>query len=124
MVVGLGLDLFDVNRLARELAEGGPAFTRSLFTPAEIEHCDRQRWPARHYAVCFAAKEAVAKALGLDPDLGWSWRDVDVLDDGGALHVRLHGPLHDALRRRGATRVHLAVSRSPRVALASVLLEA
>jgi holo-[acyl-carrier protein] synthase len=87
-VTGVGLDLLEIDRLARAL-ERHPRLAERLFTPAEREFAGARAEPARHLAARFCAKEAVAKALALrDGD----WHDVEVLGGGdGPPAVRLSG---------------------------------
>jgi holo-[acyl-carrier protein] synthase len=77
-VTGVGLDLLEIDRLARAL-ERRPRLAERLFTPGERAFAAQRGEPARHLAARFCAKEAVAKALALrDGD----WHDVEVLGGG------------------------------------------
>jgi len=85
---GAGIDLLDIDRLERAL-ERRPRLAERLFTDAERAYAAARARPGQHLAARFCAKEAVAKALGLE---AWSWRDIEVVGDG-APHIQLHGPL-------------------------------
>ncbi len=63
-IAGLGTDIADVARIAKMLSDYGETFLGRVFTPAEIAYCSRAAKPEIHYAGRFAAKEAMAKALG------------------------------------------------------------
>jgi len=82
--VTIGIDLLEVDRLARAL-ERRPRLAERLFTDAEraLAGASTQRLAAR-----FCAKEAVAKALRLE---AWGWRDVEVLGGDGPPVLHLHG---------------------------------
>ena len=58
MILGIGTDLLDVARMAKELEKKGADFRDTVFTPAEIEYCEAKRYPARHFAARFAAVPA------------------------------------------------------------------
>lgn len=89
-MTGVGLDLLEIERLERAL-ERRPGLAQRLFTDGERAYAASRARPAQHLAARFCAKEAVAKALGLE---AWSPRDVEVvLDAGGAPGIVLHGPL-------------------------------
>src|SRR6185369_10548238 len=77
-VTGVGLDLLEIDRLERALARR-PRLAERLFTDAERSFAAARGQPARHLAVRFCAKEAVAKALQLRV---WDWRDVEVCGGG------------------------------------------
>lgn len=83
----MGIDLLEVERMERAL-ERRPRLAERLFTDAEREYAAARARPGQHLAARFCAKEAVAKALGLE---AWNFRDVEVLSGGGRPTVRLHG---------------------------------
>jgi holo-[acyl-carrier protein] synthase len=91
-VGGIGLDLLEIDRLEDALARR-PALAERLFTAGERAYAAGKARPAQHLAVRFCAKEAVAKALELD---AWSWQDIEVVSEGGAPRIVLHGALADA----------------------------
>jgi holo-[acyl-carrier protein] synthase len=124
MVVGLGVDVFDVSRMEQALREGDPGFERGLFTDDEIAYCRRQHHPAAHFAARFAVKEAVLKALALDGASGASWRSVELsVTPGAAPAVILHGPLKEIARVRGIVRVLASFSHAGGLVAASAVLE-
>ncbi|KAA0252067.1 holo-[acyl-carrier-protein] synthase [Acidobacteria bacterium ACD] len=123
MILGIGTDLMDVSRMARELA-GASGFREELFTAAEIAYCETCRHPARHYAARFAAKEALVKALGPEAPAGVAWREAEVDRDGpGGPRLRLHGRLREAAARLGVRNVFVSVSHTDALASATVVLE-
>jgi holo-[acyl-carrier protein] synthase len=90
-VSGVGLDLLEIERLERALARR-PRLAERLFTDAERAYAAGKARPSQHLAARFCAKEAVAKALGLE---AWSWRDIEVVvaSGGGPPAIVLHGDL-------------------------------
>jgi holo-[acyl-carrier protein] synthase len=90
---GVGLDLLEIERLEAALARR-PALALRLFTEGEREYAAARSRPGQHLAARFCAKEAVAKALALE---AWSWRDIEVVSEGGPPRIVLHG----ALKGRG-----------------------
>jgi holo-[acyl-carrier protein] synthase len=124
MILGLGVDVFDVSRMERALREGDPGLTEHLFTPGEIDYCRRRPRSAEHYAACFAGKEAAFKAFALDEGSGASWRDVEIRFDGrGACTIVLHGRISQLAARLGVARILASISHTHRVAAAAAVLE-
>lgn len=106
MIVGVGVDLVEVDRMARALRRT-PSIASRLFTAAEREACgDRvDRLAAR-----FAAKEAVAKSMGTGIR-GFAFRDIEVVGDAlGKPHVLLHGAAREVAAHRGVERIHVTMS--------------
>lgn len=127
LIVGSGVDVIEVQRIERSLDRSGERFERRVFTPDEIACCRGTRRPAPHFAVRFAAKEAVMKAVGTGWARGVRWVDIETVPEPGALSdrlsLRLHGAVGQIATRRGSERCHLAVSRTRTHAMAVVLLE-
>lgn len=81
MIVGLGQDMCNIERIEATLARFGPRFTNRVFTEIEIEKAERRRRRAETYAKRFAAKEACAKALGTGvPRRGVHWKHMGVVN--------------------------------------------
>jgi holo-[acyl-carrier protein] synthase len=116
-VIGIGTDVLEVARMQAAL-ERTPTLRDRLFTPAE----QAVRTPAR-LAARFAAKEAVAKALGTGIT-GFAFRDIEVVgDQDGRPEVRLHGAAAEAATARGVVRVHVSLSHTGVVAVANAVAE-
>jgi holo-[acyl-carrier protein] synthase len=124
LIVGSGIDVIEIARVERALARSGARFEERVFSPAEIAHCRKFRRAAPHYALRFAAKEAVMKAVGTGWSRGVRWVDIETAPAGVAgLALRLHGRVGEIARERGAASAHLAVTRSRSHAVAVVVLE-
>lgn len=115
MIVAVGIDVVDVARFGRVL-ERRPGLRTRLFTDAERE------LPLASLAARFAAKEAVAKALGA-PD-GLAWHDCEVRSDGsGRPWLAVRGTVAAAATAQGVARWHLSLSHDGGVASAMVVAE-
>jgi holo-[acyl-carrier protein] synthase len=115
MIIGVGTDLVDVARFAASL-ERTPTLRDRLFTSAEAEQ------PMQSLAARFAAKEALAKALGAPA--GLSWQDAEVVrDERGRPSFTLTGTVAARAAELGATRVHLSLAHDADLATATVVLE-
>ena len=112
----IGLDLLEIDRLEAALARR-PALAQRLFTEGERAYAAARTRPAQHLAARFCAKEAVAKALALE---AWSWQDIEVVSEGGAPRVVLHG----ALAVRGGAAIELSLTHSRATAGAVALVRA
>ena len=96
----IGLDLLEIERLEGAL-ERRPRLAERLFTDAERAYAADRARPARHLAARFCAKEAVAKAVGIEG--GWAFREVEVVATGGAPAVLLTGRVAQAAAGRSVT---------------------
>ncbi len=115
-VVGVGVDVVDVERFARSL-ERTPRLAERLFTAEERVVARPERLAAR-----FAAKEALAKALGAPAGLGW--HDAEVVSDvGGRPRLVLRGTVAEAARACAADSWHVSLSHDAGIATAFVVLE-
>jgi holo-[acyl-carrier protein] synthase len=117
VIVGVGIDVVQVERLERALSRT-PQLGERLFTEAE-----RAQPRVESLAARFAAKEAVAKALGAPG--GLRWRDAEVVSEpGGRPRLVLHGGVAQEAAAQGITRWHLSLSHDGGVATAVVVAEA
>jgi holo-[acyl-carrier protein] synthase len=115
VIVGIGVDLVDIARLDQALRRT-PALAARLFTEGE------RGAPAASLAACFAAKEAVAKALGAPAGLRWA--DVEVLHgQAGRPALAVRGTVADAASRLGVRRWHLSLTHDGGVSVAFVVAE-
>jgi holo-[acyl-carrier protein] synthase len=123
MIVGLGIDVASVERVARSLERFGDRLWRRILTPGEREDLDARRGDrAVALAGRFAAKEAASKALGAPRDV-W-WHDVEVRRGAlGAPVMALVGPAAARAAQLGVRRSHLSISHDAGVAAAVVVLE-
>ncbi|MFC0359844.1 MULTISPECIES: holo-ACP synthase [Kytococcus] len=115
MIVGLGTDVVQVERLGRAL-DRTPALLARLFTEAE------QGLPLESLAARFAAKEAVAKALGSPPGLGFRQAEVARGEHGRPV-LRVSGEAARVAGALGVTRWHVSLSHDAGVAVATVIAE-
>lgn len=100
MILGLGNDIIDIDRIERTIARFGDRFLDRVFTPIERAKSDRRSQRAASYAKRFAAKEACAKALGTGLRHGVFWRDMGVVNlASGRPTIRLTGGAAEQLRR-------------------------
>ena|SRR3972149_2245434 len=124
MILGMGNDIFEVDRMKQELEQGGPEFRDRLFTVKEIAYCESKRYAAQHYAARFAAKEAFLKALSTGLRNGLSWKDIEVRHNAdGAPELVLSGKAHELAAQRGIEKTFLSMSHTVALAMASVVLE-
>jgi holo-[acyl-carrier protein] synthase len=125
VIVGLGVDLVEIERVRRLIdARGDRAMTR-LFTDGERAYAGYRVDPARHFAARIAAKEAAFKALaGNDLARGIGWRELELFPraDGGPV-LRLHGRAERRAAELGVTRVLVSISHTDTMAVAVVVLE-
>jgi holo-[acyl-carrier protein] synthase len=118
-IVGIGVDLIEIDRFAAALARR-PRLAERCFTPGEAAYCSSRAFPAQHYAVRFAAKEAVGKALGIGMT---RWREVEVVRGRGAPSIRLHGRYLARGEELGVERVLVSLSHGRDTATAFAIAE-
>lgn len=120
-VVGVGIDVVPVERFASVLART-PSLKTRLFTPAELVTNAGETRTAESLAARFAAKEALAKALGAGG--GMLWTDAEVLvDDVGRPTLAIRGTVRDRADSLGIARCHVSLSHDGGIAAATVIAE-
>jgi holo-[acyl-carrier protein] synthase len=124
VIVGLGLDITEVDRITAAIERRGAAILERLYTPREVAYCERHKNKFERYAARFAAKEATMKALGTGWRLGVRWRDIEVVNaPGGKPILNLEGVARNFADRLGVTNISLAITHSGNLALAQVIFE-
>ena len=124
MIVGTGIDIAEVPRIAESIERFGERFLRRVFTEGEIQYCDSKANRVERYAARFAAKEAAMKALGTGWSHGVRWRDIEVArQPGGRPTIKFHGKAQEFASRLNARNVSLSLSHTSEQAIASVILE-
>src|SRR5439155_16375508 len=124
MIVGSGIDISEVPRIAQAIVRFGQRFVRRVFTDGEIRYCDSKANRIERYAARFAAKEAAMKALGTGWSHGVRWRDIEVFRQPGSRPtIRFHGRAAEVATRLGTQNVSLSLTHTTEQAIASVILE-
>lgn len=125
MIVGLGIDISEVDRIETAILRRGERFLNRVFTAAEIAYCEKYKNRFERYAGRFAAKEAGMKALGTGWRRGVRWVDFEVIRlASGRPTLELRGRAQELAARLGVTRISLSITHSANTALAQVIFEA
>lgn len=124
MIGGIGTDLVEISRLEAVVERQGDRFIQRILTPEEQDQYRALAHPTRYLAKRFAAKEAVAKALGTGIGRGVSWQDILIQnDENGAPLAVLSGGALARMKHLGVERCHLSISDEQRYATAFVVLD-
>jgi holo-[acyl-carrier protein] synthase len=124
VIVGLGLDIAEIDRITAAITRHGAAILERLFTPTEVAYCESHKNKFERYAARFAAKEAAMKALGTGWTHGVRWRDIEVANaPGGKPTLRLQGVARQFAEKLGVRNISLTITHSGNLALAQVIFE-
>ncbi|MBM3549329.1 MAG: holo-ACP synthase [Alphaproteobacteria bacterium] len=129
MIIGLGTDLIDIDRIQATLDRFGDRFLQRIFTPLEQAKSDRRANRAASYARRYAAKEACSKALGTGFRRGVFWRDMGVVNDlSGRPTMLLTGGaakrLAELTPKGMDIRIDVSLTDEPPIAQATVIITA
>jgi len=120
MVVGIGTDIIEVDRIRRAIDRWGQRFLDHVYTPGEIGYCRARRRPELSFAARFAAKEAAMKALGRGPRGGVRWKSLEVVNQPSGAPIIRPGPeLRPLLGQR---KLLISLTHTRRQAMATALL--
>ena len=123
-VAGIGVDVVDCARIASSIERFGERFLRRVFTEGEIAYSQSMKFPARHFAARFAAKEALSKAFGTGIGKSMGWRDLDVCKkESGEPYVVLSGGAEQMAKARGIEKVWISLSHTDTIGMATIILE-
>jgi holo-[acyl-carrier protein] synthase len=124
MIVGLGVDIAEVDRVKAAIERHGEPFLRRVYTEREREYCERFKNKYERYAGRFAAKEAAMKALGTGWSRGVRWVDVEVVrKPGSPPTIQLSGEAAKVAAGLDVQRVVLSITHTANQAMAQVIFE-
>jgi holo-[acyl-carrier protein] synthase len=124
MIIGIGTDIVEIDRIREAYERHGEGLLKRICTPAEIAVVNDHRDPIPHLAGRWAAKEAVAKALGTGFGADCAWTDVEILrNPQGAPVVALHASGRETADKLGIKRVHVSISHERSMAVAFAICE-
>ena len=119
MILGIGTDIIECERIGRMVEKHGDHFVNRVFTEDEVRYCSERRSGDQHFAGRWAAKEAVLKALGTGWIVGISWQDVEIVNESsGRPVVRLHGGAAEVAEERGIREIQISISHCQSYAVA------
>jgi holo-[acyl-carrier protein] synthase len=123
-VLGIGVDLVECARVQHSVDRFGDRFLNRVFTAGEIEYSTSMKFPARHLAARFAAKEAVSKAFGTGIGKAMGWRDIDVRKKpSGEPFLIFAGGAEKLAKERGVKNALITLSHTEHHAIACIVLE-
>jgi holo-[acyl-carrier protein] synthase len=124
VIVGLGLDIAEIDRIEAAITRHGVPFLERIFTAREVAYCESHKNRFERYAARFAAKEAAMKALGTGWRRGVRWRDIEVArDPSGKPTLHLDGAARRIADGLGVKNISLTITHSGNLALAEVIFE-
>ena len=124
MIVGVGIDIAEVDRIRSAIDRHGRRFLERVYTPGEIAYVERKANRFERYAGRFAAKEAGMKAIGTGWKRGVRWRDFEVANlPSGKPTLRLHGEAARVAEGLGVKAVSLSITHTAALGMAHVILE-
>ena len=124
-VVGVGVDLVENARIEHSVERFGERFLHRVFTAGEIKYSQSMKYPARHLAARFAAKEALSKAFGTGIGKSMGWKDIDVRrKESGEPYVVLEGGAKKLADERQVSKVSISLSHTEHHAMAVIVVEA
>ena len=124
MVFGVGIDIVEVSRFENRSRDAHDKGWPDIFTANEIAYCNLKRYPERHFAARFAAKEAFLKALGSGARTPGEFLQVEVvLDDLGAPGLALTGEIARRSKALGVTTIKISLTHTATTAAAVAVVE-
>ncbi len=125
MIVGIGIDIAEVDRVREVIERHGSRFIERVYTPGEIAYAGSKSNRYERYAARFAAKEAAMKAIGTGWKRGVRWRDFEVSNlASGRPTLQFHGAAARIAQGLGVRNIALSLTHTAREGVAIVILEA
>ena len=124
MILGIGVDIIEVARVASSFERFGDRFVNRILHPDEIAYCLSHKHPGPFLAARFAAKEAISKAFGTGIGAQLGWQDLEIRrKESGEPYVVLHGKGKKLFQSRRAKRLLVSLSHTVNYAAATAILE-
>ncbi len=122
MIIGIGTDIVEVNRIRKSVEQYDEKFLNKIFTEVELKYSMKKKNKFQHLAGRFAAKEAIVKALASCCDKGFVWKDMEIYNDAaGSPHVRLFGKFREFISTD--KEVLISISHTDNYATAVAILQ-
>ena len=113
MVLGIGIDIIEIERIKQSVDQFGDHFLNKIYTKKELEYSLSKSNKYQHLAARFAAKEAIYKALSSDTDKVYSWQDVEIYNETNGLpKVNFFGSLKDYLNKNKQLKISMSHSEN------------
>ena len=124
MIFGTGLDIIEIDRIKRSLAKYSSRFENKIFTDGEINYCQSQADPGKHFAARFAVKEAVSKSLGTGITHEVGFKDIEVVNQtSGKPIVKMVGRGKILFEKLNLKFIHISISHDRHYAIAHAIAE-
>ncbi len=122
MIIGIGTDIAEVPRIAKSIENS--SFKEKIFSANEIIYCETKINKAENYAARFAAKEAFFKALGTGWRGGMKFNEVEITNDElGKPSINLLGNTKEEVKKHNINHIHVSLSHTKEMSMATVVLE-
>lgn len=122
MIVGLGTDIVEVERIGRMIEQHGDSFVQRIFTTAEADYCRQRKHSSEPFAGRWAAKEAVMKVLGTGFVQGTHFQEIEVVSEpSGRPRIQLHGSTAEVAKQLGIDEVLITISHCREYATATAI---
>ncbi len=96
MVIGIGIDIIEIERIKRSVDTYGDSFLNKIFTQNELDYCLSKHNKYQHLAARFAAKEAIYKAMASSWEKDTTWKSIEITNESNGLPVvKLFGKLNE-----------------------------
>lgn len=111
MILGIGIDIIEIDRVKESIDRFGDHFLNKIYTPNELEYCLSKHNKYQHFAARFAAKEAIYKALSSEWGREISWQDIDIMNEPNGLPiVKFSGNLAEFVNDNKAIKISMSHS--------------
>ncbi len=112
MVIGIGIDIIEIERIKKSVDEYGDRYLQKVYTPDELKYCLAKKNKYQHLAARFAAKEAIYKAISSNWNSEMSWQDMEIINaPNGMPEVKFKGNLEKFLSNEKSLKISMSHSR-------------